>query len=286
MPANMDETSTILLVQLAAGSFGVGVLGAVLGIGGGTLLVPFLVLVTGMDPVVAVGISLFCVIGTSIGGASRALQSGQANLRLALTFEPWMMCSAVFTAYGAHKIDGRWILFAFAFLLFGLAILFLRLALQPYRLGPISPTGEPEFWDGVCPEPDGSSIAYRPQKVPAMTGLVFATGALSGLLGIGGGALNVAYLTILGRVPLRAAASTSVLTMLVTGAAAGAVHLSQGKLPGAWIAISMLSVVPGSILGARLQKYLPERSLRLLFAFIALSIGLFTLLRTWPVESP
>lgn len=281
--AEMEETSAFVLGQLAVGSFGVGCLGAVLGIGGGTLLVPFLVLFAGMEPVVAVGISLFCVVGTSIGGASRALQSGQANLRLALTFEPWMMFSAVVTAYGAHQIDGRWILVAFALLLFGLALLFLGLAFKPTRLGAVSPTGKTEFWDGICPQPDGGAIAYRPQRVPGMTVLVFGTGALSGLLGIGGGALNVAYMNLIGRVPLRAAASTSVLTMLVTGAAAGAVHLTLGKVPGAYIAISMLFVVPGSVLGARLQKNLPERALRLLFAGIASTIGVFTLVRIWPV---
>lgn len=268
---------TVLLT--AGGSFFVGVLGAVLGIGGGTFLVPFLVILAGLPPVEAVGISLFCVIGTSVGGASRALRTGQANLGLALVLEPFMLVGSVGASLLAHRVSGSVILTLFAALMFGLAALFLRLGLKDDPAPPVAPSGDPHLTDGVSPEPDGSLVRYRPQRLGVLALLVSTTGAASGLLGIGGGVLNVPYMTLLSRVPIRAAASTSVLTMLVTGAAAGSVHLAEGGVPAPLVAASLLSVVPGGWLGARVQSRLPTRALRLMFSALALVIGVATLHR-------
>lgn len=263
----------------AAGSFFVGLLGAILGIGGGTFLVPYLVIAAGLEPVEAVGISLFCVIGTSVGGASQALRTGQANLGLALVLEPFMLVGSVGASLVAQRVSGAVILGLFAAMLFGLGALFLRLGLKDSGAPPVAPDGEGRLYDGASPEPDGSVVRYRPQRVGLLALLVSSTGAASGLLGIGGGVLNVPYMTLVSRVPLRAAASTSVLTMLVTGAAAGSVHLSHGTVPGPLVAASLLSVVPGGWLGARLQARLPTRTLRLLFAALAFAIAAATLHR-------
>jgi uncharacterized membrane protein YfcA len=268
----MDPTITGLWLA-AGGGLGVGLLGAILGIGGGTLLVPYLVLVADLSPVQAVGISLFCVIGTSVGGASRALRTGQANLRLALLLEPFMLAGSVLTSFFAHRVSSPTLMISFALLLFGLGGLFLFLSIRSGAIGEVTPSGPPHFADGQCEEPGVGVVPYRPVRLPLCALLVATTGAASGLFGIGGGVLNVPYLTLVAKVPLRAAAATSVLTMLVTGAAAGAVHLSAGEIPGPWLAATVLTVVPGSALGARLQRRLPTKSLRFLFAGLALVLG-------------
>lgn len=275
-----------LFGAIALGSFVVGALGAILGIGGGTFLVPFLVFLTGMEPGSAVGISLFCVMGTSIGGASRALPSGQANLGLALCLEPFVGAGAVATALVAPRVPAPALLVGFALVLVALGALFAWLAIANRPWGPVSPRGDASFLDGEVEEPGGARIAYRPQNLPWLFGLVSLTGALSGLLGIGGGALNVTYLNLLARVPLRAATSTSVLTMLVTGSAAGAVYFARGQVALAWVATTLLFVVPGSRLGARLQRRLPERALRLAFSLLALVIAALTLARASSLGAP
>jgi uncharacterized membrane protein YfcA len=265
------------------GSFGVGVIGAALGVGGGVFLVPFLALFAGLRPIEAVGISLFCVIGTSVGGASRALRSGQANLPLALTLEPIMLAGAVASAMVAHKLSDAWLLGGFGVLMLFIGGLFLR-------RGAGEPDAEvddesPGTFDGVTFDPDGTRTRYRPRRVPALLGLVATTGAASGLFGIGGGVLNVPWLTLVARVPMRAAAATSVLTMSVTGAAAGAVHLSHGTVPVALIGASLLGVMPGGMIGARLRARLPEASLRLGFAGLTFVVAVLTFRRAWELAS-
>lgn len=265
------------------GSFAVGVMGAVLGVGGGTFLVPFLVLFAGMRPVEAVGISLFCVIGTSVGGASSAIKNGQANVGLALLIEPIMVFASVGASLLAQRMGDALLLALFALVMLALSGLFLHLWRHNIRTEPVAPSGSARLVDGSVHEPGAEPVLYRPQRLPLLSGLVAFTGAASGLFGIGGGVLNVPFMTLVSRVPLRAAASTSVLTMSVTGAAAGAVHLAHGSVPGALVGASLLGVVPGGMLGARLQRRLPERQLRITFAVLALLVAVLTFRRAWEI---
>ena len=270
------------LFLILGGSFAVGVIGAMLGVGGGTFLVPFLVLFTDLEPIDAVGISLFCVIGTSVGAASSALRRGEANLGLALSLEPIMLLASVGGSLVAQHIGGALLLALFALMMLGISGLFFRLWRRDVREAPLSPTGPTLVVDGAVREPGVEEpLRYRPQRRLLLSMLIGLTGASSGLFGIGGGAVNVPLLTMVGRVPLRAATSTSVLTLSVTGAAAGAVHLAYGSVPGALVGVSLLGVVPGGMLGVRLQRRLPERALRLLFACLALVVALLTMRRAW-----
>lgn len=270
------------LLLILSGSFVVGILGALLGVGGGTFLVPFLVLVAGLPPVEAVGISLFCVIGTSVGAASSALKHGQANLGLALSLEPVLVLSSVAGSLAAQRMGGGLLLGLFALMMLGISALFFRLWHKGQPLPPVAPTEPPLLVDGSVPEPGGAEpLRYRPQRRGLVALLMGLTGASSGLFGIGGGAVNVPLLSVLGRVPLRAATATSTLTLSVTGAAAGAVHLAHGSVRGALVGVALLGVVPGGMLGARLQRLLPEQTLRLLFACLALLVAVLTFRRAW-----
>jgi uncharacterized membrane protein YfcA len=262
-----------------AGSFAVGVVGAVLGVGGGVFLVPFLVFAAGLRPIEAVGISLFCVVGTSIGGASKALRDGQANLRLALTLEPIMLVTSVGASLLVQRASDALILG-----LFGAVMLIIAGVVRASRgraLEVEPPEGEPRFWDGVVDEPGKGHTPYRPRKMPALLSVVGGVGFASGFFGLGGGVMNVPALALLARVPMRAAASTSVLTMCVTGAAAGAVHLSYGHVPAGLVGASLLGVVPGGMIGARLMRRFDEQALRTGFALLALFVSAASLWRAW-----
>jgi len=75
---------TLLLLTLLGGVI-IGILGGLLGVGGGVLWVPYLVIVVGLRPVEAVGIALFCVIGTCVAGTRKGLLEGRTNVPLALS---------------------------------------------------------------------------------------------------------------------------------------------------------------------------------------------------------
>lgn len=256
------------LVATSIGSFVVGLLGGVLGAGGGVFLVPFLVLALDLRPVEAVGVSLFCVVGTSAGAVSAAVRSGEANLQLASLLEPFLVAGSVAASFLAHRVADAALLLAFAALLVFIGLLFVAAA--AIEAPPTPPPVDEGVFDGATRGPDGATTIYRPRRLPALAGLAAVTGMSSGLFGIGGGVLVVPAMTWVARVPLRAAAATSAATLMVTGAAGGAVHLAHGTVPASLAAASLLGVIPGGRLGARLQTHMSERALRLLFAALAL----------------
>lgn len=255
----------------ALGSLIVGVLGGAFGVGGGIFLVPLLVW-TGLRPVEAVGVSLFCVIGTSVGASSVALKNGEANLGLSLLLEPFLLIGAVGAGLVATRVSDAALLDAFAALLVLIAA---SLLLRGRFAAPaVAPTGGEGLFDGVS-----SGAPYRPQRLRVVPGAMIAAGVAAGLFGIGGGALVVPLLAQVVRVPMRAATATSTVSLMVTAGAAGAVHLAHGTVPLASVAWALLGVIPGGLIGARLQSRLPDRAIRVVFALLALVVAASVVVR-------
>ncbi len=262
------------------GSFVVGILGGLLGVGGGVFLVPFLVTVADLRPVAAVGVSLFCVIGTSLGGTTQALDAGRPNVPLAVFLETFMIIGSVAASFAAQRIEDGALLAGFAAMMFMLAVVFFlrRNAVEGDSI--VAPDEPRRFGDDTYQNPDREIVAYRPQRLGLLGVLMLFTGSASGLFGIGGGSLNVPLMTLFGKVPLRVATATSTLTMSVTGAVAGLVHLLHGTVPAALIGASLLGVLPGGRFGASFQRHLSVRTLRLAFAALAVVVGVATLMKS------
>lgn len=254
----------------ALGSLVVGVVGGAFGVGGGIFLVPLLVW-TGLRPVEAVGVSLFCVLGTSVGASSVALKNGEANLGLSLLLEPFLLVGAVGAGLLAPHLGDALLLYAFAALL---ALIAATTALGGRAAAPVAPSGEPGVFDGVS-----GGDAYRPQRLAAVPPTMLAAGAAAGLFGIGGGAVVVPLLAQVVRLPMRAATATSTVSLMVTAGAAGAVHLAHGTVPLGSVAWALLGVIPGGLVGARLQSRLSHRVLRVVFALLALAVAISVALR-------
>jgi uncharacterized membrane protein YfcA len=272
------------LMLLWLGCLVVGILGGVLGVGGGVFLVPLLVVVAELRPVEAVAVSLFCVIGTSAGALSRSLPGGEANLGLALFLEPPLLLGAVGASLVAHRVADRGLMLGFSVLLLAIGLQVATSTLRR-RAGAhatiptatataTAPPAVAHWLAGVS-----SGVAYRPVRLPLVWGLMVLAGAASGLFGIGGGAVAVPVLAFAGRVPLKAAAATTTVSLMVTAAAAAMVHDSLGPVPGRVIAIALAGVLPGGLLGARLQHRVSERTLRLTFAALASGTAVLTAAR-------
>jgi uncharacterized membrane protein YfcA len=263
------------LIELAlvfVGALLVGVLGGTLGVGGGIFLVPFLVFTAAVRPIEAVAVSLFCIIGTSAGSASVAIKTGEANVGLSLLLEPGLIIGAVVSSALAHQVSDGALLIGFSALVFIIGVGFFVQAVRNREVPTLTASHRPaRFFDGVS--------SGQPYRVPHPTALALSTplaGITAGLFGIGGGVVTVPLLTVLGRVPLKAATATSSLSLMVSAAAAGAVHLAHGVVPAPLAAAALCGVLPGGLLGARLQGRVSERSLKVLFALLAVSVAVMT----------
>jgi uncharacterized membrane protein YfcA len=127
--------------------------------------------------------------------------------------------------------------------------------------------------DGEYPGPNGA-IAYRVRHVPAGFGLMALAGVLSGLLGIGSGAVKVIAMDQAMRLPFKVSTTTSNFMIGVTAAASAGIYLSRGYIdPGLAMPV-MLGVFAGSFTGARLLAHASNRSLRLIFAIVIVALAI------------
>lgn len=245
----MIDAAQVALVFV--GSFTVGVLGGLLGVGGGVFLVPFLVFFDIARAKPAVGISLACVICTSAAASLISGKSGDGRLHLALRVEPALVLGAVVASACAARVDDGPLLMGFAiFILFVAALIRARRRFA---------------------QPDDAP--WSPARTAAVVVLAFLSGAASGLFGVGGGVLVVPALVLVGRLPLKAAAATSSLCLMTSAAAGAAVHHHHDPLPLDVVALAIVGILPGGILGARLQKKAPEAVLEALFIALAVVVS-------------
>lgn len=233
---------TVLLVILG---FCAGLLGALTGIGGGVLLTPILALHFGIPIRQAIGTSLVAVITTSAASSSIHLQRHTTDIRLGMTLELATSLGAAVTAYlvgyfNRNALEG---LFA-GFLLYS-AITILT------RGGKVKP--EDESAPSVTTV-NGETVIppYEPRRYPLGLGASLVAGALSGLLGIGGGPIKVPVMYIFMNIPLMVATATSNFMIGVTAAASAIVYYRRGDILVGLAAPLAVGVFLGSLLGARL----------------------------------
>jgi uncharacterized protein len=231
----------LVTVLLAVLGFFAGLLGALTGIGGGVLLTPILALHFGIPIREAIGTSLVAVITTSAASSSVHLQRHTTDIRLGMTLELATALGAAVMAYlvgyfNRSALEG---LFA-AFLLYSsITILAKR--------GKVKAEDEPVARNGEIAIPP-----YEPQRYPLGLSASLVAGALSGLLGIGGGPIKVPVMYIFMNVPLMVATATSNFMIGVTAAASAIVYYRRGDILVQYAAPLAVGVFVGSLLGARL----------------------------------
>lgn len=259
---------TVLLVILG---FFAGMLGALTGIGGGVLLTPILALHFGIPIRQAIGTSLVAVITTSAASSSVHLQRHTTDIRLGMTLELATAFGAALMAYlvgyfNRSALEG---LFA-AFLLYS-AITILA------KGGKIAGKNEPipaENGDAQIPP-------YEPQRYPLGLSASLVAGALSGLLGIGGGPIKVPVMYIFMNVPLMVATATSNFMIGVTAAASAIVYYRRGDILVADAAPLAVGVFLGSLLGARLTPRIHTKVVVYLLVAIMLYLAGHLAIHLW-----
>jgi uncharacterized membrane protein YfcA len=276
---------------ILGGGVAAGLFGSLLGLGGGTLIVPLLTLGFGLPLREAVGVSLVCVIVTSSASAGIYLQRQVANLRLGMTLELFTATGALGGALVAFLLDERLIAGLFAILLAYVAASMLWRGREDAAAAALAGQeaaaaagNEPAAGNGpaggvqTSAPPSAFILAlsgpgYTIRNLPiGVGGSVFA-GIVSALLGIGGGTVKVPVMHIAMGVPLRVATATSNLMIGITASAGAIVYLLRDEIDPYLAGLVCIGVFAGAIAGARLQQRIGLQFLRMLFVVVLLYVG-------------
>jgi len=250
-----------------------GFLGALTGLGGGVVLVPLLTVLFKVDIRYAIGASLVSVIATSSGAAAAYVKEGFSNIRVGMFLEIATTFGALAGAFLATKTPT-----AALAIVFGLVLLYSAfLSARPRPLPPANEQPDPLATrlklNGSFPGDNGIRH-YFVRRVPAGFSLMFGAGALSGLLGIGSGAVKVLAMDQAMRIPFKVSTTTSNFMIGVTAAASAGVYLRRGYIDPALAMPVMLGVLAGSLVGSRVLVKAHTRWLRLVFSGVIVVLGI------------
>lgn len=236
----------------------IGIASGLLGIGGGTVMVPIFRLVFGMGATMSTATSLFAIIPTSISGAISHVKGKTCIPALGIAAGLGGACLSPVGVWLA-QLSPDWLVMLAAALIIGYSAI--NMFKKAFKL---RPAGQPAAGvDASAPTADDSSLSRKQLLQGAAIGLV--AGLASGYVGVGGGFIMVPLMLSIVGIPMRKASGTSLIAVMIL-AIPGVIE--QGIIGNinylAGIAI-VIGTIPGAVIGARLVTKVPERTLRLLF---------------------
>ena len=258
----VEFTAIVLAISCLA-----GFLGSLTGLGGGVVVTPVLTLLMGVSLHHAMGAALISVIATSSGAAAAYVREGFSNVRVGMFLEIATTIGAVAGAALTAVVPASALS-----IIFGVVLLYS--ALHSYlQHGDAVPGGAPDRLaeslrlNGAYPAA-GGMVNYAVSRVKSGFAMMFGAGLLSGLLGIGSGAMKVIAMDQIMRIPFKVSTTTSNFMIGVTAAASVGIYIRRGYIEPSLAMPVMLGVLAGSILGARHLMGAGARALRLLFAAV------------------
>jgi uncharacterized membrane protein YfcA len=270
-------TPALALIIFVAGAVA-GSLGALLGLGGGIFLVPFLNLGLRFPITAAAAISLTTVIATSSSVSAGRAGKQLINIRLGMLLEVATAGGSLLGGVTAQMLAQSTLQKLFGVISAIVAVIMLsRLQRRNVML---DPSADPGILGGRYYEDEsGGTVTYRVKRLPVALVASFIAGNLSSLLGIGGGFIKVPVLNAWCGVPMRAAAATSAFMIGVTATAGAVIYYGQGQLVPALAAAAVLGVQLGSWSGMRFGQRASARWLKLLLAIVLFLISVLMFMR-------
>ena len=264
----LDFSLIILVTSILA-----GLLGSLSGLGGGVVIVPVLTVIFHVDIHYAIGASLVSVIATSSGAAAAYVREGFSNIRIGMFLEIATTLGALLGAWLTTRVPTHSIGF-----IFGIVLLYSAYASIKKRHEAVTQQPDPLALrlklQGTFPSSPTAHQDYVAQRVPAGFGLMTLAGTLSGLLGIGSGAVKVLAMDQAMRLPFKVSTTTSNFMIGVTAAASAGLYLRSGYIAPALAFPVMLGVLLGSLIGSRILVRAQVRTLRLIFALVIVALGI------------
>jgi uncharacterized protein len=258
-----------MLLAFAA-SVGAGVFGALLGLGGGIIVVPALTLLLGVDIRYAIGASIVSVIATSSGAGAAYVRDRLANIRIAMLLESATTLGALAGAFLSGVVSHRWL-----YLIFGLVMAYAATGMWRGPRPAREAAGRPDrltarlrldgtYFDGAL----GKEVPYRASHAPRGLASSSLAGVISGLLGVGGGVIQVPAMNLVMGLPLKISTATSNFMIGVTAATSAGIYFQRGDINPFIAGPVALGVITGAVIGARLMRRLRSNMLRAAFTLV------------------
>jgi uncharacterized protein len=261
-----------------------GLIGSLVGLGGGILVVPILTLLFDVPIEYAIGASIVSVIATSSGSASAYIRDKITNVRVGMFLEMGTAVGAIFGAISTIFLANsgfEWVVF----LAFGIALISSSYDIyRKYSAERKTHTDhinqvpnavsdrlklKGDYYDGALKQ----KFTYEATRAPQALGVMFCAGLVSGLLGIGSGALKVLGMDTVMRLPFKVSTTTSNFMMGVTAAVSSGIFYVGGFVNPLIAAPVAIGVMFGSFVGARILVRSKPSSMRLLFIVVLFVIG-------------
>lgn len=266
---------TILLfsIILFCCSMAAGLVGSLTGLGGGVVLIPLLTLVFKVDIHYAIGTSLISVIATSSGAAAAYVKEGITNIRLGMFLEMATTIGAIAGAFLATYVPTAWIAVVFGMILIFSAITSFTKHDDHISTAPAGKYSTLLKLNNSFPSEHGIQH-YTVRNVAGGFFMMNIAGIISGLLGIGSGALKVIAMDRIMKIPFKVSTTTSNFMIGVTAAASAGIYLKRGYIdPGLSMPV-LLGVLLGAFAGSKLLFRAKTKWLKLFFAVVVLFLAI------------
>jgi hypothetical protein len=256
-------------------SIAAGLLGSLLGLGGGIIVIPALTLLLKIDIRYAIGASIVSVIATSSGAAAAYVRQHMTNLRAAMFLEIATTSGALSGAFLSGKVHPGWL-----YIIFGIVLAYSAVEMVRKRKDDAQANIPPDrLADRLKLHGDyfdqslNKQIHYRVTHTPLGLVLMFIAGCVSGLLGIGSGALKVPAMDLAMRMPIKVSTATSNFMIGVTAAASAGVYFVRGDIDPFIAAPVATGVLIGAMVGSLLLSRLGNQVVRYVFIAVLLIVA-------------
>jgi uncharacterized membrane protein YfcA len=267
----------VLLIGLVAAA--AGTLGTMLGLGGGVFLVPILSLAFGIDLRTVIAASALAVVANSASGSAVYLRARFTSVRLALAMQVPMVAGALAGGFLAVSLPEVALKGLFAALLYYVAFAMRRRSVPQVAVERPSALNDPHRLGGRYYDPAVDDVVgYVPHRLRLGLPGASLAGIASGMFGIGGGPITVPLYTLVMRVPVKAATSTSSFMFGLTASASAFIYYQNNYVDPSVAIPAVLGIIGGARIGAELTMRTRPRRLGQIFVFVMLGLATSMLL--------
>ena len=260
---------------------GVGVLSGLLGIGGGTIMVPLFRLAFGMEPIAATATSLFTIVPTSVSGMWKHAKNKTSLPRVGIVCGLAGACLSPVGVWAANVSPGWAIMGAAAIIVAYSSFTMLKKALAAPKGGAAKEdcracekkatsaavaAGGSGVAEAQAAPFEVPAIKLTPKFVAKVAFIGVIAGFMSGYVGVGGGFIMVPLFVSMLGIPMRLASGTSLTAVCILAIPGVIEQAVLGNIDYMVGIAMMVGSIPGAVVGANLVKRVPERALRFTFA--------------------